>query len=322
MESPETPVPNGNESTTDSLNSSIFIFEGPEETIRSSDPDLPRYFPGHESQEGYPEIPDLQLPVSKLNWPFLGWLAIIAVGLLIVVVFVFGSTFAILEPNGETQTVNDIRQLSVAVESFKTKFCVYPPSRIQLSNDLKKMNQGSLAYLTAIWPRLNWTKIDWSGGIKDFTSATLEGDQCLVYFLNGPCGEGFSANPTNPTEPGGKRVGPFFEFPQERLIQRVKGNPFLSFRDGYDKNVYAFFSSARKPNDYRQDCPSLKVAPYFKKGSDPVRYYNASTFQIISAGKDGIFGPGGAWSPESAAKDVGPNGLDDLSNFHGDFLGK
>ena len=38
-----------------------------------------------------------------------------------------------------TLTVNDIRQLSVALESFKTKYAVYPPSRIlQRSKGLRR----------------------------------------------------------------------------------------------------------------------------------------------------------------------------------------
>jgi len=237
-----------------------------------------------------------------------------------------GWSGAILDENPFlASTVNDIRQLSVALESFKTKYAVYPPSRILLANDrneYKGERKSSLDHLSAIWPRLKWDeKIDWSGGVPGFKSAKLEGDQCLVYFLNGPRGEGFSTNPANPTSSGGRRAGPFFEFAENRLVHRVKGNAFSSYKDGYGKNVYAYFCG-RSPGKYSTDCPSLKVAPYYKKESDPVRYYHQNTFQIISAGMDGIFGPGGAWSPESAAEDAGKHGADDLSNFHGELLGK
>jgi hypothetical protein len=270
----------------------------------------------------------IEKPPEPVNTPstkhgmLWGSLALILFCLLLVggiTVFVQLST-----PLGPGFATQEIRWLTVAVENFKTKFGVYPPSRILLGNDPNQIDRESLAYLRAIWPRLNWSsgKIDWSGGDPGFKSAKLEGDQCLVYFLNGPRGNGFSVNPTNPTAPGGPRVGPFFEFDENRLIQRVKGDPFFSYQDGYRKNVYAYFATVRTKNNYRADCPSLKVAPYFKKGSVPVNYYNLNSFQIISAGKDGIFGPGGAWAPESAAKDVGPNGLDDLSNFHAEFLGK
>src|SRR5262249_25950213 len=85
-----------------------------------------------------------------------------------------------------TQTVNDIRQLSVAVENFKTKYLVYPPSSIYLSNNLSDFaangQQASLAYLNAIWPRLNWNSvppIDWSGGQGGIPPGgiVLQGDQ-------------------------------------------------------------------------------------------------------------------------------------------------
>jgi hypothetical protein len=273
---------------------------------------------------------DLPNPPTIRDRSLWRWLALILFCLL-----VFGtgvaarSSFADESPDALTN--NDFRELGMAIEKFKLRYAVYPPSRILLSNDRddykgdagRPDERASLAYIMALWPRLKWNAdIDWSGGVKGFKSVKLEGDQCLVYFLNGPRGEGFSTNPANPTSAGGRRAGPFFEFDKKRLVQRVKGNPFASYKDGYGKNVYAYFSSGRTANGYGQDCPSLKVAPYFKKGSDPVRYYNANTFQIISAGKDGIFGPGGAWSPDSAAKDAGPNGRDDLANFHGDLLGK
>jgi len=264
---------------------------------------------------------DSQFQQAKLGTVF--WLCLALIGIAAVPVWLALSGIRVIDEPSHIPTVNDIQQLAMALETFKAKYGIYPPSRILLSNDGKQIDRESLAYLLAIWPRLNWSaEIDWSGGVKGFKSAKLEGDQCLVYFLNGPRGDGFSINPPNPTAPGGPRVGPFFEFDENRLIQRVKGNPFSSFQDGYRKNVYAYFCTVRTKNNYRADCPSLKVAPYFKKGSMPVKYYYPSSFQIISAGKDGIFGPGGAWAPESAAKDVGPNGLDDLCNFHGEFLGR
>jgi hypothetical protein len=263
--------------------------------------------------------------------PFsLAWLAIVSICTLVVGP-AMSARSSFPDESPDNLTSNDIRQLNAAVEKFKTIYAVYPPSRILLSKDRddykgdagRPDERASLAYIMALWPRLKWNaEIDWSGGRKGFKSVKLEGDQCLVYFLNGPRGEGFSTNPANPTSAGGRRAGPFFQFDKKRLVQRMKGSPFSSYRDGYGKNVYAFFCSGRAANNYGKDCPSLKVAPYFKKGSDPVRYYNANTFQIISAGKDGIFGPGGAWLPASAAKDAGPNGRDDLSNFHGDFLGQ
>ena len=59
-------------------------------------------------------------------------------------------------------------------------------------------------------------------------------------------------------------------------------------------------------------------------------YYRADSFQIITAGADNIFGPGGNaatattngqyWSPANAVN-IRPTGKDDQSNFHGAQLG-
>jgi hypothetical protein len=217
------------------------------------------------------------------------------------------------------ETVHDIRCLSLGLEAFKLKYKVYPPSRILLSNDAADYadDPESKVYLEAIWPRLHWTSgnIDWSGGVPGFKSAKLEGDQCLVFFLAGPGQQGFSRDPSNPTALGGSlRIGPFFEF-SSRLIRRLPESPLPSYQDGYGKNVYAYFSSGRD-GTFRHDCPGLKVIPYHQRLARPAGFLCPNSFQIISAGQDGVFGPGGAW-PE----DLGPHGLDDVANFHEGFLG-
>jgi hypothetical protein len=226
-------------------------------------------------------------------------------------------------------TLNDINLLCVAAEQFKAVFNVYPPSRILLSNNRQDYARDSQALrdlecLMQIWSGLKWDeRLDWSGGVPGFRAAELEGDQCLVFFLAGVNGNGFSTNPANPTEPGGdRRAGPFLYFPENRLIQRLKTNPFRSFQDGYGKNVYAYFSPARNGAFSSDACVSLGVSPYFGKGARAGQFYNARSVQIISAGSDGVFGPGGAWAIDTAALDVTPYGLDDLSNFHGDILGR
>jgi hypothetical protein len=47
-------------------------------------------------------------------------------------------------------------------------------------------------------------------------------------------------------------------------------------------------------------------------------YWNPNSFQIISAGKDQAFGPGGLWGTNNPAS--GP-GADDISNFSSSKLG-
>jgi prepilin-type N-terminal cleavage/methylation domain-containing protein len=155
-------------------------------------------------------------------------------------------------------------------------------------------------------------------------SFTLEGDQALVFYLGGiPTTSGganqclgFSNNPVDPTAAGGTRIGPFYQFPSSRLIKLAHTtngnatNAFFSFVDPYQKNQpYAFFGTTAV-NVYSADCPTLGVAPYFQG----TQFFNPNTFQIISAGADGQFGPGGAsWSTTAGALNAPTR--DNQSNF-------
>jgi len=109
----------------------------------------------------------------------------------------------------------------------------------------------------------------------------------------------------------------------------------------YVKQPYAFFSSYRTANGYNRygssDCPSLQyqqngstnvppaLQPYFIPGT--TNFLNASSYQIISAGPDGVFGVpsigptsvvGGAWQ---GAAGQGTAGLDDWGYFSRVVLG-
>jgi general secretion pathway protein G len=173
---------------------------------------------------------------------------------------------------------------------------------------------------------------------------------------------GFSYLGSNPATPGGtSRKGPYFEFKSNKLVQ-IHGadnsvNRYFSYVDGYGnssaptKGVYAYFSSYRSPNGYNRynallnaptsDCALLGalqgagspngIWPYaeFLGNTIPTcRFLNSSSFQIISAGADGLFGPGTdfssknpmAWTP-SGASNIAPVGADDQANFHGRLLG-
>ena len=268
-----------------------------------------------------------------------------------IIAILFGLTTAgvmqYLRKVPDVTTRNDIGQLSNSLETFKTKFKLYPPSAIFLANDPAAYSgnnaqapfafrQQSLRYLTSMWPRIfsNGQPVDWTGAGANSSYATiLEGDQCLVFFLRGINGTGFSTNGINPTQLGGNRVGPFFEFSPSRLAviqtHTVGDNViFPSYIDAYSIGAiqgspYLYFSSGLTRNGYGSDCPTFMPAPYSKPKAnvaDPLQFYNPDTFQIISAGRNLQFGPGGTWTPANAAV-IGVAGFDDLSNFHGEMMG-
>ena len=181
----------------------------------------------------------------------------------------------------DATNANDINQLKIALENFKTKFGVYPPSRVHLINSgtyntalvagtttpQNPLDFESNRILSIMWPRLAYP-VDWSGGTGGKnTDWILDGDQCLVFFLGGipsasPAGvTGFSSSPTNPTAAvaqGGTRIPSFFAFQTNRLVQlpghAANSAPFFSYIDAYGTptkpSVYAYFSTLKQANQY------------------------------------------------------------------------
>jgi general secretion pathway protein G len=180
---------------------------------------------------------------------------------------------------------------------------------------------------------------------------------------------GFSTNLLDPSyhiKNGGETLPPFFEFDSSRLVRAAgQGSPrspvFYSYLDSYRQRPYAYFSSGNSRDNYNRhfieaqyrnsDCRSLlanpsnpqagTVWPYAEAISPTLgaltvpspRYYNPSSFQIITAGADGLFGTGTIiqsadgrrghppFPPNSAFYSTSDPGFDDLSNFRDSILG-
>jgi prepilin-type N-terminal cleavage/methylation domain-containing protein len=331
---------------------------------------------------------------------------IIIVGVLAALITAAVARVLILGPKIQTQ--NDINQLGISLESFKSQFGFYPPSQLILCEKLtdyqlpqiQRLAAGtplladSQYYLSKMFPRMGpaWSGngVDWNGDHVASPPVLLTGDQCLVFFLGGiqqtivnPNGtttltcNGFSSNPSDPSAvfqlPGmvapPTLIGPFFEFKSERLTQlgakldllNLKPNPYFSYADAYKNKLpsgamvpYAYFSSYRRRNNYNpyslSDCDAFKIIQglvYPQSGmsvglcpyaSSAGQFLNPSSYQIISAGKDGVFGVGSAagayyWSESKGYIWQTPNqfplrdparigdGLDDISNFSQGLLG-
>jgi type II secretory pathway pseudopilin PulG len=214
------------------------------------------------------------------------------------------------------------------------------PSPSQLDND-------SLAFLQAMFGKrlgTGATPLNWDGTGASSWPVTLQGQECLVFLLGGiPNGTsppgclGFSTDPTNPTTSGGTRKGPYYDFQTSRLVTGKPNANFYCYLDpftpnGGNRQPYAFFSAYKTANGYNRygpsgDCSNLtnpptqpySPMPYFQTGASGNVFFNSTSFQIISAGPDGNFGPGGnTFNPASGT--VGP-GANDFSNFSKSRLG-
>jgi hypothetical protein len=247
----------------------------------------------------------------------------------------------------EQRNRHEIALLDMATTNFMAEYQLRypPPSSIVLDetgvyagkNTVGSPDYLSYNYITKMFPRINFSGgIDWNGDGEKGGKWVLEGHEAIVFFLGGipskadpPTCRGFSANPRDPADFTGTGIKPpMFEFDSARLV-RSNNNPksggrFLTYLDTYSKRAstdftlssatgqpYAYFSSGPNFNGYNpQDCALLGLkGPYMQPGSPPV-YWKPDSFQIISAGADHVFFPGGvAWGVGNRVN------ADDQTNF-------
>jgi prepilin-type N-terminal cleavage/methylation domain-containing protein len=186
------------------------------------------------------------------------------------------------------------------------------------------------------------------------TLIPLDGNQVLLFllggvgpndnrFTNGWAGtrSGFLNSPTNPFNMSGgvaigvpmgqgdKAKGPFHQFKAERVDQNSHyldpyGTPFYYFssKNGNDYNYFGMYMPALNPSA----TPGGFDLNGGYGGMDPFigidnKFIRSDTFQIVSAGRDKMAGPGGAYQSGVGAYSPGGPGGDDIANFHKGVLG-
>jgi hypothetical protein len=111
--------------------------------------------------------------------------------------------------------------------------------------------------------------------------------------------------------PDEKRRGPILDMSDPRRYTLDGG--FARLTDGYGLPFLYFTALEGRENAAYGGFNPLApgVLPYSRGG----QYENAKGFQLISAGKNEAFGPGGDWSRVDAA------GEDDMANFSPNLIG-
>jgi prepilin-type N-terminal cleavage/methylation domain-containing protein len=150
-------------------------------------------------------------------------------------------------------------------------------------------------------------------------AVNLDANQTLTFFLAGipevvgtnAVFTGFSTNPQRPfirrATTDETRKGPILDL-GGRQKYVIEANGFASIIDAYGRGTqFAYFSAydGQQNKYYGGYNPKFAVTAYSRNG----QFENPSGFQLISAGKDGIFGATGNW----VALDV--FGADDQANF-------
>lgn len=205
------------------------------------------------------------------------------------------------------QAMADMNALSTGIGHFCTKYNVhYIPAGFSLEQNYTDAgsNASDAAYLKRVFPNI---QLNATGAVTD---RSMSQNQTLMFFLMG--GDvtgytGFSSNRSAPFTPGGTRVGPFTDIPASKI------NANGEMIDPWG-TPYAYFT-ATNGNDYPSSpftANGTSVYPYSEGG----RYVQQKSFQIISAGPDRRFGPGGDYRGTNAGSyAAGQAGGDDLTSF-------
>jgi general secretion pathway protein G len=217
-----------------------------------------------------------------------------------------------------TQVATEIKALDAAIADFKATFGFEPPSSITLyeaaTGWATTAAADDRAVIRRMFPRFNFALARDLDGDGDTTgSFTLNGSQCLVFFLGGRQSSGamigFSKNPNNPfeTSVSASKIGPFMAFETSRLEPGPGGMPV--YRDPIPNQTTAY-------RYIHSDSYASGSGAYTEPGGTV--YHKPDSYQIISPGFDADFGPGGDYDPDTAdAKLAGTREAerDNITNF-------
>lgn len=183
--------------------------------------------------------------------------------------------------------------------------------------------------LKRMFPQMDLT----NNGLPTNFQADLNPNQALLFLLTGGAPmnfSGFSNNPkrpfTPPSTPGETRKGPWLQVNPKMIANGPNGHPWLV--DVYGTPFIIFAPTRGRPGNYALELGGHPqhveagtwpgaVTDVYPYQLGPNKYINENGFQLISAGKDGKFGPGGLVNWDSLPYEA----RDDQTNFSRTLLG-
>jgi len=234
----------------------------------------------------------------------------------------------------------ELKGLDEALNRYREQFGEYPPDFTDQTAVVRHFQRAFPRCTTVTsWNTLRSAVTGGWGSSYNLNS--INPATALVFWLGGKPGTsgtklaGFSANPANPFDNSGSRIGPFFEFDPTRLVTSSNWyyyrpdtgssvgatSPYIYFRarsgNTYDINTQRYpTSSDLKEDDRKQGSVSVRVRPYYN--SKTSGWYSPKSFQIICAGLDGQYGgttDGAAPQFPSCSNFLGDGHYDNLTNF-------
>ena len=190
----------------------------------------------------------------------------------------------------------------------------YPDQMLPVSQTNPDQNSFEAVYLKQLFPHLNLQA-------TGLPNTDADPSQTLTFFLTGSNvtnNQGFSNNKQYPFTPvtttGETRLGPFLETKLDnfdtsgtRLVDKW-GTPFAYFSSYSPTGRFDYGGSTTITQTYGT---SGTVAPATSGGIHLLQ----KSFQIVTAGRDKVFGGGGAHTPGVGPYAPNAAGYDDFSNF-------
>jgi len=223
-------------------------------------------------------------------------LAVVAI-IGILVSLITAAAYMAVRKAKRTKISMEAKQLEMACLTFRERFHELPP-------DFTDPNAVS-----RLWQRMFPLSLDSPPDLSGRTPA-----DALVYWLGGPLNAngrpmGWSPNPRHPAETTTTegRIGPFFEFDQERLVGYHYYPPGVETTSA--TGMYVYFRNEN--GDYAGKNWS-GVVPLTDNRIAGSPWVNPESCQIICGGLDGTIGTG---SDLRAGSDYNPARWDDQANF-------
>ena len=174
----------------------------------------------------------------------------------------------------------EIDMLHMAIMNYQSEYGVLPPCiDSSFSAGLYQAGGQATKHLKRIFPRC----ANPTGQLNDVRTPPVQITpvNALVAWLSG-----YTTNPASPLNPASARVK-LFDFDQSRID--VSGGTFRYFPSGKKNSPYIYIDSS--------NYPLLTTTPltdgtnlYSPLRRNPTEFFNENTFQILSAGRDEVWG--------------------------------